>query len=455
MDAEEVCGFGEAAGGLFEGAEDELALGLAERVVVTGGGRRGVSAGRVRAGRGVEDGLGQVFGQDALGRAEDDGALDGVLQLADVARPVVRDEARARLRREPRHAALELRGVFRDEVAGEQRDVFAPLAQGGQLEGDDVEAVVQVLTKGPGLDGLLQVPVRRRDDAHVNADGARAADALELALLQDAQQLRLHGRRHLADLVEEERAAVGHFELALLLRERAGEGAALVAEQLRLQQRLRQRRAVDGDEGSLAARAVLVQGARGQLLARARLAAHEHRGVGRRDARDELVDALDGRALADHPVLDRRLGAQQVALALQPLDVARVVERDGGYPADGRQQLQVPLVEVRREVGRRQVDGAERAAVEHERRAQKRAEPRGPQALHRVESALDEVAREDGRPLLQDLPQDRAAHLYRARAALGAFEAELGDDAAVLADEQDGAALGGHGLEDQAEQLAL
>ncbi len=39
-----------------------------------------------------------------------------------------------------------------------------------------------------------------------------AADALELAFLQDAQQLGLDGRRHLADLVEEERAAVGELE---------------------------------------------------------------------------------------------------------------------------------------------------------------------------------------------------------------------------------------------------
>ena len=39
------------------------------------------------------------------------------------------------------------------------------------------------------------------------------------------------------------------LEPAALLRDRAGEGAALVAEQLALEQRLGQRRAVDGDEG--------------------------------------------------------------------------------------------------------------------------------------------------------------------------------------------------------------
>ena len=44
--------------------------------------------------------------------------------------------------------------------------------------------------------------------------------------------------RQLADLVEEHRAAVGRLEQAGLAPDRAGEGAALVAEQLALEQRL-------------------------------------------------------------------------------------------------------------------------------------------------------------------------------------------------------------------------
>ena len=41
---------------------------------------------------------------------------------------------------------------------------------------------------------------------------AVVADALELALLEHAQQLGLQLERDLADLVEEERAAVGELE---------------------------------------------------------------------------------------------------------------------------------------------------------------------------------------------------------------------------------------------------
>ena len=74
-------------------------------------------------------------------------------------------------------------------------------------------------------------------------------------MLEHAQQLRLGGRPHLADLVEEERALVRQLELAELLRVRVGERAALVAEELALEQRLGDGGAVERDERLARARA--------------------------------------------------------------------------------------------------------------------------------------------------------------------------------------------------------
>ena len=54
--------------------------------------------------------------------------------------------------------------------------------------------------------------------------------------------------RQIAHLVEEERSAVGLGEGAEAARVRAREGAALVAEQLALDELARERRHVDGDE---------------------------------------------------------------------------------------------------------------------------------------------------------------------------------------------------------------
>ena len=110
---------------------------------------------------------------------------------------------------------------------------------------EHVEAVVEVLAKLPLLERGLEVAVGGGDDAHVGLQSAGTADALELALLEDAQELRLQERAHLGDLVEEERAAGGLLDATDLARDRAGERALLVAEQLRLEELLGQRGAVD------------------------------------------------------------------------------------------------------------------------------------------------------------------------------------------------------------------
>ena len=75
-------------------------------------------------------------------------------------------------------------------------------------------------------------------------------------LLEHAQQLHLQRQRQLADLVEEERAAVGRLEETRLVADGAGEGALHVAEELGLEQVLRDRRAVDRDEGARSARSL-------------------------------------------------------------------------------------------------------------------------------------------------------------------------------------------------------
>ena len=93
-----------------------------------------------------------------------------------------------------------------------------------------------------------EVAVGRGDHAHVDLDRVRVADALELALLQHAQQLHLQRRAHRPDFVEEQRALVRLLEPSLPVADRAGERAAHVAEQLGLEQRLRNRAAVERDE---------------------------------------------------------------------------------------------------------------------------------------------------------------------------------------------------------------
>src|SRR5262249_56681265 len=106
------------------------------------------------------------------------------------------------------------------------------------------DAEVEILAEAAALHLGLEVAVGGADEAHVDVDLGGAADARELARLEDAEELGLERQRRLADLVEEERAAGGCLEEADLAPVGAGEGAALVAEELTLEERLRQPGAV-------------------------------------------------------------------------------------------------------------------------------------------------------------------------------------------------------------------
>src|SRR5438552_2547809 len=81
--------------------------------------------------------------------------------------------------------------------------------------------------------------------------------------------------RDLADLVEEERAARGLREAPVAPRDRARERALLVTEELALEDRLRNRRAVDRHERTLRALAALVDVSCKQFLACPALAEEE------------------------------------------------------------------------------------------------------------------------------------------------------------------------------------
>jgi hypothetical protein len=72
----------------------------------------------------------------------------------------------------------------------------------------------------------------------------------------------LHIERHVADLVEEQRAAAGATDDAGEMLGRSGERAPAMPEQLRIEHVLRSRRAVEGDEKPLCTVGIPVNGFR-------------------------------------------------------------------------------------------------------------------------------------------------------------------------------------------------
>src|SRR5207244_1653474 len=113
----------------------------------------------------------------------------------------------------------------------------------------------------PGLYFVAQVLVARGDEAQLDADVLASADPREGALLDEAQQLRLHGRGDVADFIEEQRAAGCALDVSGTRCDCTGECASLVAEEFAFEELLLQRAAVQRDEGCAIPRAVTVDGA--------------------------------------------------------------------------------------------------------------------------------------------------------------------------------------------------
>ena len=224
------------------------------------------------------DGLGQIRHVDRPLAGERGGRGQRALELADVVRPVV-------VVKRARHGGRErdpLAGS-RDQRADHEAEVVAPLAQRRQLDREAEHARVEIVAERAPVDHVAQIAVGGGAEPHVDRLHAGVADREHLALLQHAEQRRLRARAQLGDLVEEQRAAVGAAHEPGAIGGRARERAALGAEQLGFDERLRQRTAVDRDERP-AALGQRVQRAGDDLLAGAGLADHHHRHVAGRDA---------------------------------------------------------------------------------------------------------------------------------------------------------------------------
>ncbi len=233
-------------------------------------------------------------------------ALDRGAQLAHVAGPVVAAQQLARLLGESRgggRAALALAG---EEGERQRQHVLAAVAQRLELERHHVQAVEQILAEAARAHRLGEVHVGGGDEAHVDLDRARAAHALELALLDHPQQLRLQRRQQVLDLVEVERARGRHLDLAGLRLARVGESTLLVPEQLRLEQLPGDRGAVHPDERPLAPRAAVVQPVRHQVLAGAALALEQHGAPRVGEAQHERHELPHRGRLGHHPREHRR-----------------------------------------------------------------------------------------------------------------------------------------------------
>ena len=132
-------------------------------------------------------------GENLVAADGDDETLDEVFQLADVAGPGVLLEGGECGVVDVLDGDAVGDAVSLEEVLAEQRDVAGAIAQGWELDGDDVDAVVEVFAEAAGAGHLLEIFVGGADEAEVDFAERSTAEALHHVVFKDAEELGLEG----------------------------------------------------------------------------------------------------------------------------------------------------------------------------------------------------------------------------------------------------------------------
>ncbi len=173
-----------------------------------------------------------VPGVDKTILAGEDGTMNNIVELTDVARPVVVEQRLNSIRCERDLTIATTLTVDAKEVLRQGKNIAGSVPQGRYGKSRHVQAKEEILPKPSGAYGCPEIDVRRRNKADIDGGWRTRAETHHLALLQNAQQLHLKEKRNVADFVEKERAAVGGLEPAGFRRSRARECASLVAKEL-------------------------------------------------------------------------------------------------------------------------------------------------------------------------------------------------------------------------------
>src|SRR5262249_2306502 len=151
--------------------------------------------------------------------------LDRVLELADVARPSVREELLHRAGGDAERRAVSSPTRLGEERPRQRRDLAAAVSERRKDHLGRAQAEEEVLPESPPLHLFLEVLVGRAARADVDRALLPLAEPEDLLGLQPPQQLGLRRERELAELVEKDRPAGAALEEPRLRALRAGEGA--------------------------------------------------------------------------------------------------------------------------------------------------------------------------------------------------------------------------------------
>src|SRR5438105_12084622 len=122
--------------------------------------------------------------------------------------------------------------MFFCEVTTGEGDVLFPFAERWNAELDYVQSEIQIIAKLTSWNRIFQFPIRDRENACIDFERLFPTEPANLTIFKNVKQFCLKTRRHLSDLVQNNRSFVCQFKFSGLFVYGSGEGPALVAEQL-------------------------------------------------------------------------------------------------------------------------------------------------------------------------------------------------------------------------------
>src|ERR1043165_8581639 len=102
--------------------------------------------------------------------------------------------------------------MFVDEVQDQRSEVRRALPERGYVDRNNIQTMKQVVAEGAVRNHLLQVAIGRGNYANADGDLSLFADRQHSIFLQDAEQLRLQRQVQVANLVQEQHAAIGRAD---------------------------------------------------------------------------------------------------------------------------------------------------------------------------------------------------------------------------------------------------
>src|SRR6267378_4310863 len=215
-------------------------------------------------------------------RGDDYGALDHILKFSYVPRPMVSAQGIHCRRRNRLNHPVHAPGKLLREVAHQERNIPVAFPQRRNVDGKNIQTKEEIGSELLLAHHRLQIAVRRGNQTRICSKRARAAQPLELPLLQHSEQFGLQFERNFSYFVQKNGAAIGDFEAANALRDCSRKCAFFMSEQLTFQQARRNGRAVELHEGFRPPWTQIMNGAGDQFLSRPCLAINQDRGARRR-----------------------------------------------------------------------------------------------------------------------------------------------------------------------------